>query len=68
MKRTIIAANWAKIGVTVQIVSMNATAESAARDNLTYTGLINFGLSIARPDDAGLVLSKQQHERHLRQG
>jgi peptide/nickel transport system substrate-binding protein len=46
---TIIAADWAKIGVTVQIVQMNATAESAARDNLTYTGLINFGLSIADP-------------------
>jgi peptide/nickel transport system substrate-binding protein len=46
---TIIAANWAKIGVTVQIVTMNGTAESAARDNLTYTGLITFGLSIADP-------------------
>jgi peptide/nickel transport system substrate-binding protein len=39
---TIIAADWAKVGVTVKIIQINTTALAEERDNDSYTGLICF--------------------------
>ena len=46
---TVLASQWAKVGVTLQILTMNSVALAAAKNNRTYTGLLDFQVSTANP-------------------
>ena len=46
---TILSSEWAKVGVTLQIISMNAVSLAAAKNNRTYKGLLDFPVTTASP-------------------
>jgi len=46
---TILVAQWAKVGVTLQITAMNTVAINAQRNNKTYKGLIDYPFATSNP-------------------
>ncbi len=46
---TILASEWAKVGVTLQIISLNTVSVAAAKNGRTYTGLLDFPNGTANP-------------------